>query len=209
MAQVKDLQIIYRNVDDLIPYARNARTHSEEQITKLASSIKEFGFTDPIELDGENGILSGHGRVMAAKKLGLKQVPCVDLNGLTPAQKKAYILAANRLALDAGWDEDLLKVEFEELKADEFNLEVVGFTEDEIEDCLNPRSYLDDVSEDNFSLIDKDKETDVFAVSFSFPLSMKETVMSYINSVGKDVIQNQIIDEARDYDNRNSSNLDL
>lgn len=148
MAQVKDLQIVYRNVDDLIPYARNARTHSEEQITKLASSIKEFGFTDPIELDGENGILSGHGRVMAAKKLGLKQVPCVDLNGLTPAQKKAYILAANRLALDAGWDEDLLKVEFEELKADGFDLGLTGFQPEELGDFLPDEESADDGTAD-------------------------------------------------------------
>ena len=109
-----------RNVDDLIPYARNARTHSPEQVSKLASSIKEFGFINPIIISDDGGVLAGHGRILAAKKLGLTEVPCVIESHLTEAQKRAYILADNRLALDAGWDEEMLKIELSELK--ELNL---------------------------------------------------------------------------------------
>ncbi|MEE0457998.1 MAG: ParB/Srx family N-terminal domain-containing protein, partial [Anaerovibrio sp.] len=104
------------DVDRLIPYINNARTHSKEQVTRLASSIKEFGFINPVITDGEHGILAGHGRIMAAKQLGIKQVPCISAAYLTEAQKKAYILADNRLPMDAGWDNDLLKIEIESLQ---------------------------------------------------------------------------------------------
>jgi DNA modification methylase len=134
--QASDLRVIYRDPAELIPYARNARTHSPEQIAKLAASIKEFGFTTPVELDGENGILSGHGRVLAAQKLGLKRIPTIDLSGLTEAQRRAYILAANRLALDAGWDEELLAIELSDLSGLDVDLSVTGFTDEEIEEAL-------------------------------------------------------------------------
>lgn len=116
MKEMPALKVVYRQVVDLIPYARNARTHSDEQVTRIASSIKEFGFTNPILIDGDNGIIAGHGRLMAAKKLGLREVPTIELSGMTDAQKRAYILADNKLALDAGWDEELLRLEFEELR---------------------------------------------------------------------------------------------
>lgn len=116
MKETPALKVVYRQVTDLIPYARNARTHSDEQVTRIASSIKEFGFTNPILIDGDNGIIAGHGRLMAAKKLGLREVPTIELSGMTDAQKRAYILADNKLALDAGWDEELLRLEFEELR---------------------------------------------------------------------------------------------
>ena len=116
MKEKPELKIVYRQVADLIPYARNARTHSDEQVTRIASSIKEFGFTNPILIDGDNGIIAGHGRLMAAKKLGMREVPTIELSGMTDAQKRAYILADNKLALDAGWDEELLRLEFEELR---------------------------------------------------------------------------------------------
>ena len=116
MKERPELKVVYRQVVDLIPYARNARTHSDEQVTRIASSIKEFGFTNPILIDGDNGIISGHGRLMAAKKLGMREVPTIELSGMTDAQKRAYILADNKLALDAGWDEELLRLEFEELR---------------------------------------------------------------------------------------------
>lgn len=119
-------------VSDLIPYARNSRTHSDEQIAKIASSIKEFGFTNPILTDGENGIIAGHGRVMAAQKLGLDVVPIIELSHLTKAQRRAYIIADNRLALESGWDEEMLKVEIEDLEAEGFNLELTGFNVDEL-----------------------------------------------------------------------------
>ena len=132
-----ELKIEYKKVDDLLPYARNARTHSEEQITQLASSIKEFGFNNPVAIDSDNMILCGHGRVMAAKKLGLDKIPTVNLSHLTPTQKKAYILADNKLALNAGWDEEMLKLELEELKLANFDLDLVGFDSLELEDIFD------------------------------------------------------------------------
>jgi ParB-like chromosome segregation protein Spo0J len=120
------------SVESLIPYARNARTHSDDQVSKIASSIKEFGFLNPVIVDGENGIIAGHGRVMAAKLLGMDQVPVLQADHLTDAQKRAYVLADNRLALDAGWDDELLRVEFAELEDVGFDLDLTGFTPDEI-----------------------------------------------------------------------------
>ncbi len=121
---------------DLIPYARNSRTHSEAQITKIASSIKEFGFINPVVTDGKNGIVAGHGRVLAANKLGLKEVPCVEASHLTEAQKRAYVIADNRMALDAGWDIDLLKVELGDLQGMDFDLSLTGFDPGELENFL-------------------------------------------------------------------------
>jgi DNA modification methylase len=112
---------------DLIPYARNSRTHSEAQVTKIASSIKEFGFINPVVTDGKNGIVAGHGRVLAANKLGLKEVPCVEAAHLTEAQKRAYVIADNRMALDAGWDFEMLKVELKDLEDMKFDLTITGF----------------------------------------------------------------------------------
>jgi DNA modification methylase len=117
---------------DLIPYARNSRTHSEAQVAKIAASIKEFGFLNPIVIDGESGIIAGHGRVMAANKLGLQSVPCIEAVHLSEAQKRAYVIADNRLALDAGWDNDLLKIELQDLDANGFDLSLTGFEVGEI-----------------------------------------------------------------------------
>jgi DNA modification methylase len=119
-------------ISGLIPYARNSRTHSEDQITKIAASIKEFGFLNPVIVDGENGIVAGHGRVLAAKKLGMNEVPVIEASHLTEAQRRAYVIADNRLALDAGWDDEMLRVEFAELEGLGFDLDLTGFTPDEI-----------------------------------------------------------------------------
>ena len=116
----------------LIPYARNSRTHSEAQVTKIAASIKEFGFLNPIITDGSNSIVAGHGRVLAAQKLGLESLPVIEAAHLTDAQRKAYIIADNRLALDAGWDNDMLKVELQDLEADGFDLSLTGFDIEEM-----------------------------------------------------------------------------
>ena len=121
------------DIDLLIPYARNSRTHSDSQVTKIASSIKEFGFLNPVIVDKDNGIIAGHGRVMAAKKLGLKEVPILLVEHLTEAQKRAYIIADNRLALDAGWDEEMLMVEIAELEDLGFDLQLTGFEVGELE----------------------------------------------------------------------------
>lgn len=118
--------------DKLVPYANNARTHSQEQILKLRSSLREFGFINPVIVDRDLTIIAGHGRVMAAKAEGIKEVPCVFVDHLTEAQKKAYILADNRMALDAGWDEELLRVELQELEGLNFDLGLTGFDEKEL-----------------------------------------------------------------------------
>lgn len=130
------MQIEHLALDALIPYARNARTHSDEQTAQIAGSIREFGFTNPVLIDGEGGIIAGHGRVMAARKLGLADVPCIRLAHLTAAQKRAYIIADNKLALNAGWDDTLLALELQELQALDYDLALTGFMGDEIDQLL-------------------------------------------------------------------------
>ena len=142
------LQIEYKKTSELLPYARNARTHSSEQVAQIAASIKEFGFNNPVAIDADGMILCGHGRVMAAQKLGLAEVPTVCLSHLSPTQKKAYILADNKLALNADWDNDMLKVELEELQSENFNLELTGFSADEFNAMLGEE--IDEVKEDDF-----------------------------------------------------------
>ena len=119
--------IVTRKVDALIPYIRNSRTHSDTQVAQIAASVREFGWTNPILIDGENGIIAGHGRVLAARKLGMDEVPCIELAGLTDAQRRAYIIADNKLALNGGWDEDMLAVELGELNAADFDMALIGF----------------------------------------------------------------------------------
>jgi DNA modification methylase len=135
--QDKTLEIKYKPIADLIPYARNSRTHSDSQVAQIAASIKEFGWTNPVLLDGENGIIAGHGRVMAAQKLGEKQVPTIELSHLDEHQKRAYIIADNKLALNAGWDNEILAFEINDLKDAGYDLELTGFSDEEI-GALNP-----------------------------------------------------------------------
>jgi ParB-like chromosome segregation protein Spo0J len=132
------LKIVQKSVDKLIPYVNNSRTHSDEQIAQIASSIKEFGWTNPILVDGENGIIAGHGRLMAARKLGYKEVPTIELKDLTETQRKAYIIADNRLALNAGWDNEMLTIELNDLLADGFALDILGFDSKELNALLEP-----------------------------------------------------------------------
>ena len=130
------LRVEYRPIEALIPFARNPRTHSDDQVGQIAASIREFGFTNPILLDGENGIIAGHGRLAAAKELGLEKVPCIDLSHLTEEQKRAYVIADNKLALNAGWNEELLRLELTDLKEMGANLELVGFDAMELADIM-------------------------------------------------------------------------
>jgi len=132
------MQIIQRKIEDLIPYVKNSRTHSEDQIAQIAASIKEFGWTNPILIDGDNGIIAGHGRVMAARKLKYKVVPTIELKDLTETQRKAYIIADNRLALNAGWDNEMLTIELNDLLADGFALDILGFDPKELSALLEP-----------------------------------------------------------------------
>jgi hypothetical protein len=133
----RKLQVTYRPVAALIPYARNARTHSDAQVAEIAASIRAFGFTNPILVDGDNGIIAGHGRLLAARKLGMETVPVIELAGMTDAEKRAYIIADNKLALNAGWDVDLLRGEFEDLQGLGFDLSLTGFGDDELASIMN------------------------------------------------------------------------
>lgn len=133
-----EMQIIQRKIEDLIPYLKNSRTHSQEQIAQIAASIKEFGWTNPILIDGNNGIIAGHGRIMAARKLKYKEVPTIELKDLTETQRKAYIIADNRLALNAGWDNEMLTIELNDLLADGFALDILGFDPKELNALLEP-----------------------------------------------------------------------
>lgn len=130
-------KIEWQSVEKLIPYAKNARTHSDEQVAQIAGSIKEFGFNNPVLVDKDNSIIAGHGRVMAARKLGMDKVPVVILDHLTESQRKAYILADNRIALNSGWDSSMLSVELQDLK-DDIDLSLLGFDPDELDSLLNP-----------------------------------------------------------------------
>lgn len=130
------MQIEQVAISELIPYARNSRTHSDEQVAQIAASIKEFGWTNPILIDGESGIIAGHGRLLAARKLGMKEVPVIQLSGMTDTQKRAYIIADNKLALNAGWDDELLKLEIEEVNLEDFEIELIGFSKDELNNLI-------------------------------------------------------------------------
>ena len=125
-------EISLRQVAALVPYARNSRTHSDAQVAQIAASIREFGWTNPVLIDGADGIIAGHGRLLAARKLGLTEVPCIVLDHLSETQKRALIIADNKLALNAGWDSEMLGLELQELAAEDFDMGLVGFTDDEL-----------------------------------------------------------------------------
>jgi ParB-like chromosome segregation protein Spo0J len=135
-SEAVSLEIKYLPIDTLIAYARNPRTHSEEQIAQIAASIREFGFTNPILIDSNNGIIAGHGRLAAAKELGLEKVPCIDLSHLTDEQKRVYLIADNKLALNGGWNDELLRLELTDLKELGANLELTGFDAMELADIM-------------------------------------------------------------------------
>lgn len=143
------LQIVYKNVDDLIPYARNAKIHDENNINLIAGSIKSFGFNNPILLDGENGIIAGHGRVLASKKLGIKQIPTIELQGLSDAEKRAYIIADNRLTEKSEWDKEILSLELQDLNELGIDLNIIGFNDEDLNNIIQEETP--EVVEDEFS----------------------------------------------------------
>lgn len=149
MVTTKEMQLV--PLEKLVPYINNARTHSPEQIKKLRSSLREFGFINPVIIDRDYGVIAGHGRILAAKEENMKEVPCVFADHLNEAQKKAYIIADNRMAMDAGWDEELLRIEIESLQADSFNIGLTGFDEKEIADLFSDRKEAE-IEEDDFDL---------------------------------------------------------
>lgn len=149
MKTTTDMQLV--PISKLVPYVNNARTHSPEQVMKLRSSLREFGFINPIIIDRDYGIIAGHGRLLAAKEEGITEVPCVFVDYLTEAQKKAYILADNRMAMDAGWDEELLRVEIEALQGEAFDVSLTGFDEKELADLFKNGSDSD-AEDDDYDL---------------------------------------------------------
>ena len=157
MITTTQMQLV--DINKLVPYVNNARTHSPEQITKLRSSLREFGFVNPVLIDREYNVLAGHGRIAAAKEEGIKEVPCVFVEHLSEAQKKAYILADNRMSLDAGWDDELLKVEMESLQEMGFDIGMTGFDEMEIADLFETDT---EGEEDNFD-VDAELEKPCFS----------------------------------------------
>lgn len=150
----------------LIPYARNARTHSEQQVKQIAGSIQEFGFCNPVLIDADNGIIAGHGRVLAAQLLKLETVPCRRLSHLTDAQKRAYVLADNRIALSSGWDEAMLANELSDLHADEFDMALLGFDADELAKLLAFEEKQDDEPPESSS---SEVDTDSFEMQCKCP----------------------------------------
>lgn len=164
----KHIQVT-RKVIDLIPYVNNSRTHSDEQINQVASSIKEFGFTNPILIDEDNGVIAGHGRLLASKKLNLDEVPCIILNGLTEAQKKAYIIADNQIALNSGWDFDTLKLELESIDELGLDMTITGFDLDDLAKMFDELEEVVPVEQQysqSFSIIidceDEDQQEKIF-----------------------------------------------
>ena len=155
------MNIEHRPLSDLIPYINNARIHDEQQINQVAASIKEFGFTNPVLIDTQNGIIAGHGRVLAARKLNIEQIPCIVLKDLSEAQKKAYIIADNKLALNADWDEERLKNELERLTELDFDLDLLGFVDTELNNILNDEDFSDKNKE-----IDTDDFEDTIELTF-------------------------------------------
>lgn len=144
MTASNKLSITYKPVEDLIPYARNSRTHSDAQVAQIAASIKEFGWRAPILIDGENGIIAGHGRVLAARKLGITEVPTIDGSDMTETQKRAYVIADNKIALNAGWDEELLALEIQDLKELAVDISLLAFDPSELVTTQIDYSVLDD-----------------------------------------------------------------
>lgn len=187
----------YENVpiNELKPYKNNARTHNEKQIDKIANSIQEFGFINPVLIDSDYVIIAGHGRVKGAEKLGMVEVPCLFVEDLTEEQKRAYIIADNKLALDAGWDYPLLMEEIEELDNLDFDFTLTGF--DDLE--LNDESLfsMDEISEvDGYDSSEDERE--YFTKTFTFPIEKKNQIICYLKKHQNEIVE-QIIKES-EYD---------
>jgi len=149
------VKITQKKVTELIPYVNNSRTHSDEQVAQIAASIKEFGWTNPILVDGSNGIIAGHGRLLAARKLNYTDVPTIELSELSETQKKAYIIADNRLALNAGWDNEMLTIELNDLLADGFALKMLGFDPVEMQTLVDGGPDFEPATEDEQGKLDQ------------------------------------------------------
>ena len=144
------LKIHYTNIEDLIPYARNSRMHNETQVAQIAASIKEFGWRNPVLVDGNNGIIAGHGRVLAARKLGITEIPTIDCSDMSEAQRRAYVIADNKIAINAEWDAEMLMLEIDDLKLQGFDINLLAFDPSE----------LQGVKEIDYSILDEDDVSD-------------------------------------------------
>lgn len=188
----------YENVpiNQLKPYKNNARTHSEKQVEKIANSIQEFGFINPVLIDSDYGIIAGHGRVKGAEKLGMEEVPCLFVEDLTEEQKRAYIIADNKLALDAGWDYELLQVELDELDNLNFDFTLTGFDDLELDD--ESLFSMDDLTEvDGYNEHEDNRE--YFTKTFTFPIEKKNQIICYLKVHQNEIVE-QIIKESEQYD---------
>jgi ParB-like chromosome segregation protein Spo0J len=132
MQKTSQIRIVYHPVAQLVPYARNARTHSDEQVDQIIESIRQRGWTNPVLVDGDKGIIAGHGRVLAARKMGIEEVPCIELGHMSQLERRAYVIADNKLALNAGWDHELLALELGELADEAYDVTLTGFTDEEL-----------------------------------------------------------------------------
>lgn len=192
MRPMPELTVEEMPTDELTPYARNAKMHTSEQVDQIAKSIEEFGFNDPIGVwdnpDGDLEIVEGHGRVLAAKKLGLGHVPVIRLDHLSDEQRRAYALAHNKLTINTGWDFAALDAELGAITS--LDMEGFGF------DLAPSFDAIDDLIENDFTSSRPKEDAEVFTVSFVFPGDRKEAVVAYIKSVGKDSIAERIVEEA-------------
>lgn len=153
------LEIKYKSIEDLLPYARNSRTHSDAQVAQIASSIREFGFTNPVLIDEHGSIIAGHGRVMAARKLKLTEVPTITLSHLSETQRRAYVIADNKLALNAGWDDEMLRIEIEDLKSLDFDISMLGFDDNEISSLFGNEISEGLVDDDDIPNVEEESVT--------------------------------------------------
>lgn len=190
--ETQALQVEYEPTDSLVPYANNAKIHTEAQIEQIASSIRESGFNDPIGVwvnrKGESEIVEGHGRVLAAQKLGIGTIPVIHLDRMSDEQRKAYTLAHNQLTMNTGWDYDKMDVELEEL---DFDMGEFGFDE-----AATDFDAISDLMSNDFVANSLESDKDEFTVSFVFPVDSKEQVTSYIAEVGKQEVVDMIVRES-------------
>ena len=161
--------------DSLLPYIRNSRTHSAEQVAQIAASIKEFGFLNPIIIDGENSIIAGHGRVMAAQKLGIRELPCIEASHLSDTQRRAYIIADNQLALNADWDLSKLQIEIEDLQESNFDIDLLGFDDEFLSDLIGDEQNL---ANDDIVAIN-DEQKNILMIEFDSEWQLQEAYGIY------------------------------
>ena len=192
---MEELKIVLKNINDIKEYENNAKEHPDWQIEQIANSIQEFGFNNPIAINEDNQIIEGHGRLLAAKKLGLTEIPCIVLTGLTEVQERAYIIAHNKTTMNTDFDLDRLQYELNALKVEGFDLELTGFSEYEVEK-LN-YSALDEIKENDYSsfLNEVNKNSATFAVTLQFKKENEKEVTDFIKEKGKDEIIRIILNE--------------